>query len=94
VDLVLMDCQMPDLDGYEATTRIRAGDAGEAVRHLPVIALTANALSGDRERCLLAGMTDFLTKPIDPPILRATLEKYTRRGTTGAAAPADVVPTT
>jgi PAS domain S-box-containing protein len=82
VDLVLMDCQMPDLDGYEATARIRAGDAGEAVRHLPVIALTANALSGDRERCLLAGMTDFLTKPIDPPTLRATLEKYPRRAPT------------
>ena len=90
VDLVLMDCQMPDLDGYEATTRIRAGDAGEAVRHLPVIALTANALSGDRERCLLAGMTDFLTKPIDPPMLRATLEKYTRRAEADAAPPADV----
>jgi two-component system, sensor histidine kinase and response regulator len=90
VDLVLMDCQMPELDGYQATARIRNGDAGEAAKHLPVIALTASALSGDRERCLRAGMTDFLTKPIDSPALRATLEKYLPGGTTHAAGTADL----
>ena len=80
VDIVLMDCQMPELDGYEATQCIRAGGAGEAASRLPVIALTAHALASDRERCLLAGMTDYLTKPIDPKSLRLILEKYAARG--------------
>ena len=80
VDIVLMDCQMPELDGYEATQCIRAGGAGEAVSRLPVIALTAHALASDRERCLLAGMTDYLTKPIEPNSLRLILEKYAARG--------------
>jgi CheY-like chemotaxis protein len=80
VDIVLMDCQMPELDGYEATQCIRAGGAGEAVSRLPVIALTAHALASDRERCLLAGMTDYLTKPIEPKSLRLILEKYAARG--------------
>jgi signal transduction histidine kinase/DNA-binding response OmpR family regulator len=80
VDIVLMDCQMPELDGYEATQRIRAGGAGEAASRLPVIALTAHALASDRERCLLAGMTDYLTKPIEPMSLRSMLEKYAARG--------------
>jgi CheY-like chemotaxis protein len=80
VDIVLMDCQMPELDGYEATQCIRAGGAGEAASRLPVIALTAHALASDRERCLLAGMTDYLTKPIDPKSLRSILEKYAARG--------------
>jgi signal transduction histidine kinase/CheY-like chemotaxis protein len=84
VDVVLMDCQMPDLDGYETTLRIRAGDAGEAARQLPVIAVTAHALASDRERCLLAGMTDYLTKPIEPKALREMLQKYATRSDTRA----------
>jgi signal transduction histidine kinase/DNA-binding response OmpR family regulator len=74
-NVVLMDCQMPELDGYEATRRIRKGAAGEAARAVPIIALTANALSGDRERCLESGMDDYLMKPIDPDALREKLER-------------------
>lgn len=83
-DAVLMDCQMPQLDGYEATRRIRAGKAGAAAQALPVVALTAHVLSGDRDRCLAAGMDHYLTKPIHPAEL-ATLLKKLRGGDAKAA---------
>jgi PAS domain S-box-containing protein len=70
-DLVLMDVEMPELGGFEATARIRAREQGTG-RHLPVVALTAHAMKGDRERCLRAGMDGYITKPIQPrELLRA-----------------------
>jgi len=74
--LVLMDCQMPEMDGYETTRRIRAGAAGASTALVPVIALTANAMHGDREQCLRAGMDDHVSKPIDSRVLAATLEHW------------------
>ena len=80
-DLVLMDCQMPELDGYEASKRIRQAEAAaKATRRsggrIPIIALTANALPADRERCLAAGMDDYLTKPLDAEALMAAVERF------------------
>jgi PAS domain S-box-containing protein len=73
-DLVLMDVQMPRMDGYAATRAIRAEEPSG--RRIPVIAMTAAAVEGERERCLAAGMDDFLTKPVDPATLSAILEQW------------------
>ena len=74
-DLVFMDCQMPGMDGYEATRRIRTAELRAGSTPVPVIALTANALQGDREKCLEAGMTDFVSKPFTLDQLQKALER-------------------
>ncbi|GAB6909992.1 Response regulator receiver (fragment) [Desulfosarcina cetonica] len=75
-DLVLMDVQMPEMDGYEATRQIRAGQAGVLDAQIPIVAVTAHAMQGDRERCLAAGMSDYIAKPIKPDRLKAVIDKY------------------
>lgn len=74
-DLVLMDCHMPEMDGFEATAAIRAAEAS-AGRRTPIVALTANAIEGDRERCLTAGMDDYLPKPIRLADLRRVVQRW------------------
>ena len=73
--VVLMDVQMPDVDGFEATHRIREWERGSG-GHIPIIAMTAHALKGDRELCLENGMDDYVTKPLDPKLLFAALERW------------------
>jgi CheY-like chemotaxis protein len=71
---ILMDCQMPEMDGFEATRNIRGRDGGNGI---PIIALTANALPGEKERCLAAGMNDYLAKPINRELLAEKLAAWT-----------------
>ncbi|HEY0035588.1 MAG TPA: response regulator [Longimicrobium sp.] len=81
-DLVLMDMSLPVLDGWEATRRLKAAPA---TRHIPVIALTAHAMAGDRERAMSAGCDDYDTKPINLPRLLAKMETLLARGAGGTA---------
>ena len=77
--LVMMDCQMPEMDGYAATAAVRTIEARNGSRHLPIIAMTANAMQGDREACLAAGMDDYITKPVKSAQLREVIERWLHR---------------
>ncbi|HEY9786609.1 MAG TPA: response regulator [Candidatus Obscuribacterales bacterium] len=85
---ILMDCQMPVMDGFEATNQIRQGEALTGA-HVPIIGLTAQAMTGDRERCLSAGMDDYLSKPVSLETLRETLKKWIDPGAGPSAPPMD-----
>jgi two-component system sensor histidine kinase/response regulator len=98
-DLVMMDCQMPEMDGFEATRQIRQlesqGKLPARSNRLPIVALTANALKGDRERCLEVGMDDYLSKPLQPEKLLATIESFLSKAdaiTAKELAPTEAVP--
>lgn len=80
-DVILMDCQMPELDGYEASRAIRAREeaSGEGAEAVHIIAMTANAMQGDRQKCLDAGMDDYISKPVRIPELHAALSRYSAR---------------
>ena len=73
-DLVIMDCQLPGMDGLETTRKIRSNENGPV--RVPIVALTAHAMQGDRIRCLAAGMDDYITKPVTPAALRQILERW------------------
>jgi CheY-like chemotaxis protein len=77
-----MDCQMPEMDGFAATRAIRAFES-EGAKHLPIIAMTANAMPGDRERCLEAGMDDYVGKPVQLDELFAVMHKWTDHANNG-----------
>jgi two-component system sensor histidine kinase/response regulator len=89
-DVILMDCQMPHLDGYETTRRIRQLEQEEVIpfdrkRPIHIIALTANAMAGDREKCLAAGMTDYLSKPVRRSELKEAFDRYREIQVSGVA---------
>jgi PAS domain S-box-containing protein len=83
-DVVFMDCMMPEMDGYDATAAIRKIQGPRS--KTPIVAMTANAMQGDRERCLAAGMDDYVSKPVRPEILRATVERWSGRAPTPSPA--------
>ncbi len=74
-DLIFMDCRMPRMDGYQTSQRIRAGEVRRKMERTPIIALTANAMTGEKNKCLASGMDDYLTKPLDPQELRLMMDQ-------------------
>ena len=77
-DMVFMDCLMPGMDGYAATRQIRCREMPD--QHIPIIAMTANAMKGDREKCLKAGMDDYVPKPINRKLLREVVQRWRQSG--------------
>jgi signal transduction histidine kinase/CheY-like chemotaxis protein len=88
--VIFMDCQMPEMDGYQATGEIRAHEAERSLPRTPVVALTANAMAGDRDRCLRAGMDDYLSKPLKMAELERVLSRWSQTATTGGMPPESV----
>ena len=78
-DIILMDCQMPEMDGYQTTKAIRDGKAGHTYCDVPIVAMTANAMKGDKEKCLASGMNDYLSKPIDADKLGICLTHWVKK---------------
>ena len=89
MDLILMDCMMPEMDGYESARHIRAEEARLGQGHIPIIALTANALEGDRGQCLTAGMDDYLAKPFRMEVLRDKLKQHAEKLPPSSKPPVD-----
>ena len=89
-DIILMDVQMPEMDGLQAATRIREKEQGTGA-HIPIIAVTAHAMKGDRERCVAAGMDDYIAKPINPSELAKVIQLTVPAGAKTAALPADPI---
>jgi CheY-like chemotaxis protein/HPt (histidine-containing phosphotransfer) domain-containing protein len=87
-DLVFMDCEMPEMDGYATTAEIRRLEG--PARRIPIVAMTAHAMEGDRERCLAAGMDDYLSKPLELPAVHAALERWMAKPAASPAGPAGV----
>ena len=81
-DLILMDCMMPEMDGYEATMRLRAREADMIAPRTPILALTASAIDGDRERCIEAGMDDYLAKPFTASEFATAVGRWIRLNNT------------
>ncbi len=79
-DLIFMDCAMPDVDGFEATRRIRAWEAAAQSRRVPIVAMTANVMRGIAEACAEAGMDDYVSKPLTGAALEQTLARWWRLG--------------
>ena len=88
-DLILMDCQMPEMDGYEASREIRRQEEEGGTHRIPIVALTAHAIKGADQKCFAAGMDDYLAKPIDSEKLEQVLEKFLPGGLPGANLPGD-----
>ena len=91
-DLVLMDVQMPEMDGFEATHRIRRPESAVLSHDIPVVAMTAHAMAGDRESCLEAGMDDYVSKPIDPRVLAEVIARWLSATPTSRPRPTPIRP--